>query len=150
MTRGPLILLGAFTLAAGGAIAAEDPIEIRQLIMNGNGAAAAVAGGIMKDEIPYSPVLGKAVLATIAAAAASIGDYFPEGSLDPARSEAAPSIWENPAGFDDAVAAFASDTAAGLDAAGRDGPADKAAFVAAVQPVLENCKSCHEDFRVDK
>jgi cytochrome c556 len=150
MTRGATILLGVFTLAAGAALAAEDPIKVRQLIMSGNGAAAAVAGGIMKDEIAYSPVLGKAVLASIAAAAASVGDYFPEGSLDPKRSEAAPSIWENAAGFDKALADFASDTAAGLEAAGRNGPADKAAFVAAVQPVLDNCKSCHKDFRVDK
>jgi cytochrome c556 len=148
MTRRPFILAAAFALAATPALAAEDPIVARQLIMGANGGAAGVATGILKDEIAYSPVLGKSVLATLAAGAATVGDYFPEGSLDPARSKAAPKIWEDAAGFDKALADFASDAGAGLEAAGRDGPADKAAFAAAVQPVLENCKTCHEGFRV--
>jgi cytochrome c556 len=147
MTRRPFIL-AAFALAAAPALAAEDPIAARQLIMGANGGAAGVATGILKDEIAYSPVLGKSVLATLAAGAATFGDYFPEGSHDPARSKAAPAIWEDAAGFDAALADFATDAGAGLEAAGRDGPADKAAFAAAVQPVLENCKTCHEDFRV--
>ena len=35
-----------------------------------------------------------------------------------------------------------------MEAAGEDGPADLAAFKAAVGPVLGNCKSCHESYRV--
>jgi cytochrome c556 len=147
MTRGPMILLGAIALATGAAFASEDPIAVRQLIMDGNGAAAAVAGGIMKDEIAYTPAIGKSVLSSLAVGAATFGDFFPEGSSDPARSSAAPKIWEDAAGFEAALAKFRGDTAAALAAGGKDGPADKAAFVAAVQPVLANCRSCHEAFR---
>nr|WP_306306754.1 cytochrome c [Nitratireductor aquibiodomus] len=41
-----------------------------------------------------------------------------------------------------------TDTAAAVEASGKDGPADLAAFQAAIGPVFGNCKSCHENFRV--
>ena len=144
------IVLGALGLSAAAAFAADDPIAARQAIMDSNGASAAVAGGMLKDEIPYSPTVGKAVIAALNATAHTIGDYFPEGSSDAAKSAAAPKIWEDPAGFQAALAKFSTDVAAALQASGKDGPADKAAFQAAVQPVLGNCKTCHETFRLKK
>lgn len=140
-------LLAAAILTAGAALAADDPIATRQLLMDANGAAAGVAGGILKDEVAYSPVVGKSVLLTLSATAHAFGDFFPEGSADAARSKAASKIWDDRAAFDAALAKFEADTAAGVEAAGKDGPADKAAFAAAVQPILGNCKSCHEAFR---
>jgi cytochrome c556 len=140
-------------LAAAGlalpALAAEDPIAVRQALMSGNGAAGAVAGAMLKDELPYSPVVAKSVIATINGAAHAVGDFFPEGTLDPERSEAAPSIWEDPAGFAEALAAFQEAAASASTASGRDGPADKAAFGAAMKPVFDACQGCHEDYRVD-
>ena len=41
---------------------------------------------MLKGEIPYSPVLGKAVIAALDATAAAFGDYFPEGSADRRRA----------------------------------------------------------------
>jgi cytochrome c556 len=148
MSMRPAIVLGALALSAAAAFAADDPIAARQAIMDGNGAAAAVAGGILKDEIPYEPALGKLVIAAFNATSHTFQDYFPEGSADPARSGAAPKIWEDPAGFDAALAKFSADVAAAQKASGKDGPADKAAFQAAIQPVLGNCKTCHETFRL--
>jgi cytochrome c556 len=142
-------ILGLAAAAAPGA-AAEDPIAARQALMSSNGASAAVAGAILKDELAYSPVVGKSVIASLEATAMVFGDFFPEGSLDPANSSAAPKIWEDPAGFTDVLAKFQQAAAAANTAAGKEGPADKAAFAAAVQPVLETCRSCHEGFRVKK
>lgn len=142
------IVIGALGLSAVAAFAADDPVAARQAIMDGNGAAAAVAGGMLKDEIPYDPAVGKVVIATFNATAHTFGDYFPEGSADPAKSGAAPKIWEDPAGFQTALARFSTDVAAALQASGKDGPPDKAAFQAAVQPVLGNCKTCHESYRL--
>ena len=34
-----------------------------------------------------------------------------------------------------------------MKAAGKDGPADKAAFAAVAGPVFDSCKTCHESFR---
>lgn len=142
------ILLGALAFAATAAPAADDPIATRQAIMDANGAAAAVAAGMLKDEIAYSPVVAKAAIAALNATAHSFGAFFPEGSADPARSAAAPAIWEDAAGFDAAIAKFSTDVAAALEASGKDGPPDKAAFQAAIQPVLGNCRTCHEAFRL--
>ena len=140
-------------LAAAGlalpALAAEHPIAVRQALMSGNGAAGAVAGAMLKDELPYSPVVAKSVIATINGTAQAVGDFFPEGTLDPANSEAKASIWEDPAGFTEALATFQEAAAAASAASGKDGPADKAAFGAAIKPVFDACQGCHEDYRVD-
>jgi cytochrome c556 len=141
------ILVGALALATS-AFAADDPIATRQALMDNNGAAAGLAGGVMKDEVAYSPVVGKAVIEAFSATAHAVGSFFPEGSADPARSKASPKIWEDAAGFQAALEKFGTDVAAAREAAGKDGPADKAAFAAAVQPVLGNCKSCHEAYRL--
>ena len=60
------ILIGALALATT-AYAADDPIAARQALMDNNGAAAALAGGMMKDEVAYSPVAGKAVIQALSA-----------------------------------------------------------------------------------
>jgi cytochrome c556 len=141
------ILIGALALATT-ASAADDPISTRQALMANNGAAAGLAGGVMKDEVAYAPPVGKAVIEAFSATAHAFGSFFPEGSDDPARSKASPKIWEDAAGFQAALEKFGSDVASAQEAAGKDGPADKAAFAAAVQPVLGNCRTCHEAYRL--
>ena len=141
------VLIGALSLPVA-AFAADDPIAIRQALMDNNGAAAALSGGVMKDEVAYSPVIGKAAIEAFSATAHAVGSFFPEGSADPARSKASPKIWEDAAGFQAVLDKFKSDVAAAREVSGKDGPADKAAFAAAVQPVLGNCKTCHESYRL--
>lgn len=139
-----LPVLGLGALPAG---AAEDPVAARQKIMDATGAAAGLGGGMLKGEIPFSPAAGLAVLSTFSAAAATFGDYFPEGSSG-GETAAAPKIWEDRAAFDAELAEFAEAALAGQQAAGRDGPADLEAFKAAVTPVLGLCRDCHEGFRL--
>jgi cytochrome c556 len=143
------IAIGLFVALTVPGYAADDPIATRQALMDSNGAAAAVAGGIMKDQIPYNPTVAKAAIMTWAAVAHAYGSFFPEGSLDPARSYASPKIWEDRAGFQKHLDEFGTLTAAAVKAAGKDGPPDKAAFVAVAGPVLNACKSCHQDFRLE-
>ncbi|MER2508012.1 cytochrome c [Amaricoccus sp.] len=149
MTR-HVLTLGLVAALSVPALAAEDPIAVRQKLMESNGASAAVAGGMMKGEIPYSPTVGKAAIFSLAATAAAFGSFFPEGTLDPAKSEASPKVWEDAAGFQAEIAKFVAATTAAREASGRAGPADLDAFKAAMGPVMGTCKSCHEGFRVDK
>ena len=78
------------TGAQAGAEEIRDPrsylvrIATRQALMDNNGAAAGLAGGVMKDEVAYSPVIGKAVIEAFSATAHAVGSFFPEGSADPA------------------------------------------------------------------
>lgn len=136
-------------LSGFGAIAAEDALGSRKAVMQSVGAAAGLAGGMMKGEIPYSPAAGKSAIASMNAAATVFGDYLPAGS-NTGDSTASPKIWEDAAGFKAALAKFGTDTGAAVSASGKDGPADLDAFKAAMGPVFANCKACHEAYRVKK
>ena len=139
----------ALCLTGMAATAADDPIAVRKHIMDSVGAAAGLTGGMMKGAVPYSPAAGKSAIATMVAAAASYGAFFPEGT-DMGDTTASPKIWEDAAGFQKALDKFAADAGAAMAASGKDGPADLDAFKAAMGPVMGNCKSCHETYRVKK
>lgn len=139
----------AAAVAAAAGVAAEDPIAVRQALMQGNGSSAAVAAGMMKGELDYSPTVGKSVITSVHGVAMAYGDYFPEGSDEGGDTRAAPAIWEDRAGFDAELATFREVTAGAVEAAGREGPPDLAAFQAAMGPIFDSCTSCHEDYRLE-
>lgn len=145
-----LIVLGTLAALTVPALAADDPIAVRKALMQANGSGAAIAGAVMKGELEYSPVIGKAAINASAAAAQAFGDYFPEGTLDDERTTAAPKIWEDMAGFQAELDKLKSATQAAVEMSGKDGPADAEAFAAAMKPVLGTCKNCHETYRIEK
>ena len=128
------------------AIAAGNPILVRQKIMKSNVGAASVSGGMMKGEIAFDAKVAKLALRTFNAVAHSYGNFFPEGSDTGMETQASPKIWQDMAGFEAKLAQFQKDT----DAAVAAKPQDLEAFKAAVGPVLKNCKSCHEDYFIKK
>ncbi len=127
---------------------AEEAVPARKALMQANGAVAALGGAMMKGEMEYQPAVAKAVIATFRAVSLSIGSHFPAGSQDVAGSRASSAIWENATGFAELVAKLQADTAAAVEASGKDGPADLASFQAAVSPIMRDCQTCHEQFRV--
>jgi cytochrome c556 len=137
------VMLSAVTVA----MAANDPIETRKDLMEANGAAAAVAAGMLKGELDYNPAVAKSAIRTLRATAHAFGAFFPEGS-DKGDTKASPKIWSDRAGFEAQLAKFKADTDAAAKAAGKDGPPDLDAFKAAVTPVFSHCKSCHQDYRL--
>jgi cytochrome c556 len=148
MKKLPLLIAALATLGTA-ALAADDPVAVRKALLDSNAASAGVAGAIMKDELAYSPAVGKSVIMAWNAVAASVGDYFPEGTAGPDNeSDSSPKIWEDMAGFEAALVKFQTDVAAAVAASGKDGPADKAAFATAAQQVLGNCKACHDNYRI--
>jgi len=146
-----LALLVSSGLAAGAAYAqdmmsGEDAIAVRQSIMKSFGASAKVGGGMMKGEIAYNPAVGAMVIATLNAGAHSFGHYFPEDSQSGGDTEASPKIWEDMEGFHAKIEEMQSAT----EMAMASQPADLDAFKAAFGDIAQNCKSCHEDYRVEK
>jgi cytochrome c556 len=141
---------GAASVLATAALAQSesDPIDTRIALMHSNGAAAGLSGGILKGEVDYSVPAGRAAIYAFGATAETFADYFPEGSHDPERSRAAPEIWEDWDGFLAQWNDFQTAVASAKEAAGEEGPADAQAFQAAVQPILDTCRSCHEDYRL--
>ena len=141
----------AFSTAGGFAAAhltGNPDIDARKALMQANGAAAGVAGAMMKGDMDYNPAIAKSAIATMRAVAYSFGSHFPEGSTGMEGTTASPKIFEDMGGWDAALAKFKADTDAAAAASGKDGPADIEAFKAAVGPVFGNCKGCHEAYRV--
>lgn len=140
------ISVSVLLFSAAAVAAADDPIAVRKALMQANAASAATAGAMLKGELDYNPAVAKAAIATFNANAHALGDFFPEGS-DAGDTRAAPAIWQERDAFMETLAKFQADASAAMQAAGREGPADLAAFQEAVTPVLSNCNSCHERFR---
>lgn len=86
------------------------------------------------------------MIASLHGVAEALADYFPEGS-GTGDTKASPAIWEDPEGFATEIANFKATTTAAFEASGRAGPADLAAFQAAIGPVLGECRACHEKFQ---
>ncbi|WAP67063.1 c-type cytochrome [Jiella pelagia] len=141
-----LALAGAAVLA-GPAIAQNlDAIKMRQQLMEDNGDATKAGGAILKGEAEFSAEKAQEIFSQMHDVAMKFGDYFPEDSKTGGKTEAAPAIWERPEEFDAALVKYQEDTQAALDAAPQDADAFKQAF----GMVTQNCKGCHEDFRIDK
>lgn len=145
------LFFGTFALAVGvvstAAIAlTDDPITTRKKLMQANGAVFfGIANGMVKGEIPFSPVLAAAVIRTTNAVAYSFGDYLPEGS-DQGDTRASPKIWEEMEEFQEYLADFQ----AASDAARQADPQTLEAFQAVVNDINETCLQCHEDFRLEE
>lgn len=147
-----LIALSALALCATATVsvtaAADDPIAVRKALMQATAASAATSAGMMRNELDFDPRVARAALATFRAVGMAYADFFPEGSESGGNTSASPRIWEDHDGFLAAVAKFRDEATAAVQAAGSEGPADLAAFQAAVGPVLGNCSSCHQAYRV--
>ncbi|UIJ72820.1 cytochrome c [Aurantimonas sp. HBX-1] len=123
-----------------------DPIKQRQELMKKNGKSAKGASEMIKGEATFDPATAATIFTQMHDVAMEFGDYFPEDSKTGEDTEAAPAIWERPAEFQAALVKFQEDTQAAIDAA----PQDLEAFRQVFGRVAENCKGCHEDFRIDK
>lgn len=137
-------LLAAFSI--GPVSGADDPIAARKAIMQNVGAATGAGATMVKGEAEFNAVTAALVLRTMNAAALGFGELFPEGSESGGKTTAAPSIWDDRAGFDMVLAKFQSDTAAGIASK----PADLDAFKAAFGAATANCAACHKEYRVKK
>ncbi|GAA4521896.1 cytochrome c [Chelativorans composti] len=143
-----LIASALVLMVSAGTVAAQDnPIKSRQALMDAAAGAAGIAVPMLKGEMEYNPAVAKAAIATFYGVATAGQAFFPEGSAG--DSKAAPKIWEDPEGFKAAFAKFQSAAEAAFQASGKEGPADLKAFQAAVGPVLQNCGSCHETYRLE-
>lgn len=135
------LLVAAFA-AAPLALAGDDPGHERHELMEGVGDAAKPIGQMLKGERDYDLELLVTSLETFAAAGETFGGLFPAGSEG---GEAAPAIWEDRAGFDDALNQWREATGAAIVA--------RPDSVDAAKPVLGEvfgaCKNCHDTYRIE-
>jgi cytochrome c556 len=145
--KGFALAVSIVAFSASSAMSADDPIATRKTLMDANAGAAAVSAAMLKGDLDYNPTVAMSAIMTLRAVAHSYGAFFPEGS-DKGETKASPKIWEDAAGFQKELAEFREHADAAAKASGEDGPADLAAFKAAITPVFGDCKDCHQNYRL--
>ncbi len=128
------------------ALAADDPIIERQKAMKSVGKAAKPVGQMLRGIAEFDADVLRASLETFHEKSMIYGDLFPAGSETGNDTEAAPAIWEDREGFDEALGNWRTAVQAALDA--NPQTLDEAKPV--VGPVFNTCKGCHDDYRIEK
>ena len=136
----------ATVFLTGQAVWAAEPQEQRQQSMKTVGQAMGTLAKTAKGEIDYDAAKVEKAFKSMHTAAASFAGKFPEGSETGHETEASPKIWSDRPGFEKATQKFDDDLAHAIAAA----PQDIDAFRAQFGRVAQNCKTCHETYRVKK
>lgn len=123
-----------------------DVIKQRQEAMKKIGGAAKSAGQMLKGEVAFDASKAAEVFTVMASNAEIFSTAFPEDSKTGGETEAAPAIWAKPEEFKAKLVKFEGD----IDAAAAAKPDSLESFKTAFGGVAQNCKGCHEEFRVDK
>lgn len=135
-------LLVGCTMFAGLAYAADatDPtVKARQELMDAQGAAMKVLGGMAGGDVAFDAAAAGAAKAALVASAADIGAKFEPQATDPA-SKAKPEIWTNWADYMVKANALGA-AASALDAASLDG------VKAGIGAIGGACKDCHTAYK---
>jgi len=105
-------------------------------------------GGVVRGNVAYDNAEALKRAQRIVFLSALPGENFPEGSSFPEpESKAKPEVWTNRADFDKKLSDFQTHAAALLDVVGKEKGATEP-FKAAVAAVAQDCKGCHDDYRV--
>jgi cytochrome c556 len=130
-----LVMVGGIAFAE-----ASDPtVKARQELMDANGGAMKVLGGMAKGEVAFDAAAAEAAKATLIASAADTAAKFKDQATDPA-SHAKPEIWTS---WDDFVAKADAlgKAAAALDTSSVDG------VKAGLGAIGGACGACHETYK---
>jgi cytochrome c556 len=142
-----ILVVGATLLFGIGAVwAQQDAAKEAQTFMKGNGKNAGALAAMVKGEKPYDQATVDTALAQFTDTAKKLPTLFP-ASVKGAKLEGdyspSPKIWEDKAGFDEKIAAFAKAVA---EAQGKIKDLD--ALKATLPVIGKTCGGCHETFRV--
>ncbi len=136
-------LIASFILVGGIALAGEatDPdAKMRQDLMDANGAAMKVLGGMASGDVAFDAVAAAAAVKVLVDDAAAIPTAFKnQGAADP-KSAAKPEIWTS---WDDFLTGA---TALGTAASAMD-TTSLDSLKAGIGAVGGACKECHTEFK---
>lgn len=146
MSKRKIHLAVAILALATFAYAGDDPRHERHEMMEGVRDAAKPLGKMLKGESDYDLDVVLASLETFAEAGKTFGDLFPPGTETGGGTEAAPAIWEDRAGFEEALVMWVEATDAAIAA--------KPATLEEAEPLLGkvfgSCKNCHDTYRIEE
>lgn len=127
-------------------VASADPVVERKELMKAVGKSTKLGGGMVRGKVPFDGAKAAAAMTSIAEGVDKFVKLFPKGSDQDPETEAGPKIWSDMKGFLEANNKFKADASAAATAAG----AGEGAFKAAFGKLVQNCKGCHQDYRIKK
>ena len=132
-----LVMVGGIALAQSKAV--DPDVNARQTLMQANGGAMGLLGGMAKGEKEFDAAAAEAAKQTLIANAADIAAKFTNNTADP-ENRAKPEVWTK---WDDFVkdAEALGAAAAALDASSLDG------VKAGLGGIGGACKDCHTEFK---
>ena len=137
-----LAVVAASAVLAGPLLAADDPIEARQDIMQKNQDAAKIAFDMAAGRTPFDAAKAAAAMKTLQEDMVVLVTLFPPGS-DKGDTAALPAVFTNFDDFKARAAKLGADAKAAQDATakGLDG------FKATLSPIGQGCQGCHDLYR---
>lgn len=146
MIRG-VVIVGTLLLGVGVVAAQQNLVAERAALMKANGKnLGTVLSATAKGDKPYDQAAIDAALNVLDDTAKKLPALYPDstkGLKGDGEFSASPKIWENKAGFDAEVAAFAK---AVTDAKAKVKDLDT--LKANLPAIGKQCGSCHEGFRL--
>jgi cytochrome c556 len=139
------LVAAAVLFAVVPSLASADPIQERQQLMKGVGAATKTGVGLAKGDIPFDAAKAKEVFQVYVNASQKLPTLFPDDSKAGHDTTASPKIWEDMGGFKARAAKLGEDAEAALA-----GATDQASFAKGFGTVTQNCNACHETYRIKK
>jgi cytochrome c556 len=138
-----LLVVMGLTLAPFSMADGKVEANYRQAVMKSIGGHMSAMGNILKNQVHLDDMAlhanGLAGLADIAP------ELFPAGS-DVEKSKALPAVWEDAAGFEQAMNKFV-EAAEGMAEASKYG--EMSDIVPAIQALGGSCKGCHDDYKAE-
>ena len=131
---------------AAEAVADDDPRHVRHELMEGVRDAAKPVGKMLRGEADFDADTLTASLKVFHDASGEFGALFPPGTETGMDTEAAPAIWEDREGFDQALADWRTAVETAMDA----NPATLDDAKPVVGPIFNACKNCHDNYRIEE
>jgi cytochrome c556 len=137
-----MFVASLLALGVTAAIAQSNVVEQRQALMKEMGAQTRLIGAMMRGQEPFDLAKVQAGLKVFAENPKKFVTLFPESSKNAEKTEALPTIWENKAKFEATGNKLSQDAQTAMTAI-----KDEASFKAEMPKVLQNCGTCHNEFR---
>jgi cytochrome c556 len=152
------VVLALGALALGGAVVAHaqapapgagrKAVDERKAVYTLVGASFRPLGAILKGDVPYAAAEVNKRLSRLAVLAPYTTEVFPDASnLGEPDTKAKPEVWSKRADFDAKQKEFVADVAA-LVAANAKDQAFSDTVKTALGKAAEDCKGCHDDFKL--
>ena len=137
-----LAVVAVGSVLAGPLLAADDPIEARQEIMQKNDDAAKLAFNMAQGRIPFDAAKAATAMRELQEDMTLLITLFPPGS-DKGDTAATPAVFTNFDDFKVKAAKLGADAKVAEDAAAKG----LDAFKASIGAVGQDCQTCHDLYR---